>query len=226
MNIEDRWLEPGYYLALEFDSGYHVVRILGREPSGLKDYNLAYNSSTTTHATVTTTADWDEATDSAGRYYLEPQTDHRDNIYQIFWGGWPISADIQFFMQFLTREDRWSLIGTRAVPGDVGYLDSEATPYNNPSIQSELFTMNEIHPAFKVYNATLNTQTIYQNFMIMKYLYQPIKDEALIRELLTPGQRRCKKYVMGGIDKKIRAPNWWAEKFVGVAKTFEELGIE
>lgn len=223
--IEEMWLEPGYFLALEFDNGWHVVQILGREATSMKNYNLAYNSSTTTHATVTTTADWDEAKDDSSRYYLEPQTDHRDTLYHIFWGGAPVSSDIRFFMQYGTRQDRGSLTGTRAVPGDVGFIDSEESPYTDPSIKTELFTMNELHPAFKVYNATLNTQTIYQNFYFMKYLYKVIEDETLIRDLLAPGQRRCKKYTMGGIDRIIRAPEWWNKKFEGVNKTLEDLGI-
>ncbi len=222
--IEEMWLEPGYYLALQFDNGWHVVRVLGREMSSLKNYNLKYDAGTTTHATVTTTADWDEAKDSANRYYLEPQTE--DTIYHLFWGGSPVSADIRFFMQYESRKDRWNLTGIRNVPGDVGFIDSEETPYTDPSIKTELFTIKERYPVFKAYNATLSTQTIYQNFYFMKYLYEVIKDESLIKELLAPGQRRCKKYTMGGIDRVIRAPEWWNKKFKGIAKTFESLGIE
>jgi len=223
--IEDMWLEAGYYLALQFDNGWHVVRMLGRERTSLKNYNLKYNSTTTTHATGTTTADWDEPTDSQNRKYLEPEDNHKDQLYQIFWGGSPVSADIRFFTQFISRQDRGSLTGTRAVPGDVGFIDSEVSPYNNPSVQTKLFTIYDRSPVFKAYNATLNTQTIHMNFHVMKYLYEVIKDKNLIKELLAPGQRRCEKYTMGGIDRMITPPEWWSQKFSGVPKTFEELGL-
>lgn len=225
MTIDDEWLQASHYLGLQFADGWYFTRLTGREPANLR-HNLKYDATHTAHTAGQTTADWDDIPVSAtdDRKQLSPGTDHRREVYQIFYGISPTVARI--FFDFVTRQDRWNLATVRAVPGNIGFINGEQSPYYDPSVKTEIFTINEVYPAFKAYNASTQSETIYMNFQVMKYTWDPVKDPELIKEFLT-GKRRVKLYSMGlSTDQMITSPQWWAEYFRGVPKKLAELGVK
>jgi len=216
--IEEEYMQPGHFLGLKFSEGYHFMKILAKEWTFLK-YNLYYDTSTTTLATQTTTSAWNDlqVSSSDARNQLSPEDSRRDQIYQLFYGTSPSCAEI--YSQYVSRMDRHSLIGTRAVPGDVGYITGEQSPYNDPSVKTEMFTMNQLTPAFKAYNPSDYTITVNMGFHIMKYTYEPVKDTRIIKEFMN-NQRRVRLETMGGIDQGriLSAPSWLHQEYRSIPK--------
>lgn len=198
---ENRWLEQGWYLALQFVEGWVCFRITGREPANLRPYSLG---------AVTAGGNlgaWNEILDGSARRILEPH--NRGYIYDHFWGVTPAKAKI--YTQAIPRADIGSLVAaTRTITGDIGYVDGDMSPYDGPfSPKTELVTIRERSPAFNAHNPLASTMAnVMLAFDTMKYTYQVIKSRTLISDLLT-GQRRVKKYTMGPTDPNpMSIPNW------------------
>jgi len=186
---EDRFLEAGFYLGLQFNSGWVVSRILGREFANLRPFSVG----------AVTAGDhlpaWNDIKDSSDKHYLEPSG--KGLFYHHFWGLNTPNARV--YVQFPSRNDIGSLTTVeREIDGDVGYISGVESPYDGPfSVKTELITVYERYPAFQVSNTTSdNFSNVMFHFETMKYSYQLIKDKKLIKELLT-GKRQCRKYTMG-----------------------------
>jgi hypothetical protein len=204
---EDRFLEVGYYLALQFRSGWVVSRILGREWANLRPYSVGAIVAGANLAT------WDEIQDATGKHYLEPAK--RDLWYHSFWGVNTPNARV--YVRFPTKNDIGSLTTTtRAVAGDVGYVPGSDSPYNGPlSVKTELFTTYERYPSFQVSNVTADAfANVIFSFDVMKYSYQLIKDKRLI-ELLLVGGKSCKKCTVGPVDPGPTTIPKWLQDLVG-----------
>ncbi len=204
---EDRFLEAGYYLALQFKTGWVVSRILGREPANLRPYSVGLV------AAGGNLAAWNEIKDTTGAHYLQPA--QRWLWYHSFWGINTPNARV--YVQYPTKSDIGSLTSnTRVVAGDVGYVPGEDSPYEGPfSVKTELFTAFEKYPSFQVSNVTGDAfANVMFHFDTMKYSYQLIKDKKLIEKLLL-GPRQCKKYTMGPVDPTPTSVPKWLEDLVG-----------
>ena len=201
---ENRWLEQGWYFALQFREGWACCRVTSREPANLRPFSLGLV------AAGGNLAAWREIQDAAANRLLMPQNDQF--IYQAFWGVTPPKARV--YVQFPPRADIGSLLGqTRVITGDVGYIDGDMSPFGGPlSPKTELFTVYERYPAFQVFNplGTAMYQVLMQ-FDIMKYSFKVLKNRALIRDLLV-GNRKVKKYTMGQADPNpMTIPKWLSE---------------
>ncbi|GAI05075.1 unnamed protein product [marine sediment metagenome] len=75
---EDRFLEAGFYLALQFKTGWVVSRILGREWANLRPYSVGDLDAGASLGA------WNEILDTSARRYLEASKDAL--IHHIFWG--------------------------------------------------------------------------------------------------------------------------------------------
>lgn len=199
---EDFFLQPGYLLALQFNQGWIVFRILGWEHTNIKPYRLDTNLAGTANS-----AAWDEIIDAQARRLLEPTEEHY--IYQAFWGVTP--RKVRIYFQYPTRRDRNSLAEiTRVLGGDIGYIDGDMSPYDGPfSKSTELFTVHDLYPAFRASNPlSYNIPRILLNFDIMRYRYELIKDKALIKDILLQ-RKTSTKHTIGGIDPSPGvAPDW------------------
>jgi len=204
---ENRWLEQGWYLALQFVEGWVCFRVTGREPSGLRPFSLG------TVLAGGNLASWSEIIDGQARRMLMPRVDSL--IYHHFWGVTPDKAKI--YTQFPPRDDLGSLVGeTRTITGDIGYTDGDQSPYNGPlSVDTELFTINERYPAFNVHNPLTSTMAnVMLQFDTMKYTYVIIKNRGLISDMLV-GQRKVKKYTMGRAEPNPMSVPQWLQRLVG-----------
>lgn len=214
----DFFLKEGYYLALQFKEGWAVFRILGREPTNVKPFQLV-----NTLATASALAAWTEVQDAAARRYLEPI--NKDTIYHCFWGVQP--SPIRVYYQYPVRRDRWSLVEvTRALGGIVGYIAGYDSPYDGPlNERTEIFTVEDLYPAFNAFNpVSYQLNNIVMQFDIMRYSYHVITDKDLIKSCLT-GKTPCKSYTMGGVVDPTPAeiPDWLGRK---VKKSLLDYSIE
>jgi len=198
---EDRFLEVGFYLALQFKTGWVVSRILGREWANLRPYSVG-KVDAGDHL-----AAWNEILDASARRYLEASKDAL--IHHIFWGINTPNARV--YVQYPTKSNIGSLTTTtREIDGDVGYVPGEESPYEGPfSVNTELFTVHERYPAFQVSNVTADDfENVMFRFSVMKYTYHLIKDKKLLEQLLVGG-KTCRKYTMGPVDPQpATVPNW------------------
>ena len=204
---EDLFLQAGYYLALQFHSGWVVSRILGREWANLRPFSVG------SIAAGAHLAAWNEIKDTTDKHYLEPA--QRWLFYHTFWGINTPNARV--YVQYPSKDDIGSLTTTlREVDGDIGYVPGVESPYEGPfSVRTELFTVYEKYPAYQVSNVTKDAfANVIFNFSTMKYTYQLIKDKKLIGELLL-GRKQCKKYTMGRVDPGPTSIPKWLEDLVG-----------
>lgn len=203
---EDLFLMPGFYLGLQFNSGWVVSRILGREPANLRPFSVGAVAAGG-HLSA-----WNEIKDSTDKHYLEPS--RRELWYHHFWGINTPNARV--YVQFPTKSEIGSLTDvTREVDGDVGYIPGSESPYDGPfSVKTELFTVYEKYPAFQVSNVTNDDfSNVMFHFETMKYSYQLIKDKRLIEELLT-GKRQRRLYTIGPTDPQPAVIPKWLEDLV------------
>lgn len=201
---ENHWLQEGHFVALQFEQGWIVLMITGREPSNLRPFSLGGVSA------LGNLTDWNEVKDASNRKYLEPTK--QDFLRQIFWGITPAKARVLF--QYPSRQDRWSLIAvTRTLTGDIGFIDGEMSPWEGPfSPKTEIWTVHQLYPAFNIYNPTNDRMLdVKLHFDIMNYTYQIIKDKTMISQFLA-GERRVRKHTLGGIDPRPATAPSWLEK--------------
>jgi len=209
---ENLWLQEGHYEALQFEQGWLVVMLTGREHSNLRPFSLG------PLAALGNQGDWDEVKDSSNRKYLEPTKEAF--LKQTFWGVSPAKARV--FFQYPSRQDRWSLIAvTRTLTGAIGYIDGEMSPFNGPfSPKTEIWTVYQLYPAFQSYNPTnIVMPDVKLHLDIMNYTYKIITDKAAIRDFLA-GERRVRKHTVGGIDPRpATCPDWLVKLYVAPDKT-------
>jgi len=110
---------------------------------------------------------WKEIQDSSSRYWLEPADEKV--IYHFFYGVSPGQARV--YLQYPSGVDINSLISTRAIGSDAGFVDGIKSPYRSPSVDTEMFSMKGAFPAFLGYNPYLEPAsiTIRLNFFVRRY---------------------------------------------------------
>ncbi len=200
---EDLFLEEGFVFALQFDEGWVVGRVTGREVTNLAPYQLAASL-----AAGTATAAWDELL-AAGTQTRQLEPPDSAIINHAFWGV--SNPKVRIYLQYMSRQNRLSLINTeRVVGGPVGYIEGAESPYGGPfSRRTELFVVDELYPAFMAYNPLADAMgVINMSLSIARYHYQLIKSQSEVRAILL-GERRRKLHTMGGIDPSpIKLPKW------------------
>lgn len=206
---ETRFLEVGYYLALNFQEGWFVSRITGRTWANLQPWSLGFC------AAGGNLAAYDEIQDTQSRHYLEPPKTERELIYHSFYGVTPTPA--RTLLQFPVRNDLGSMLEiNRTVTGNVGFIDGHKSPFWGPfSDETEFLTVNETYPAVDVFNPTSDDiANVKLNVDQRQYSYQVITDKALVKTLLV-GQARVKKYTMGTINPKPMKMPLWLQNLIG-----------
>jgi len=224
LEIEKYTPKENWLLGLLFNEGYFLVRLIRRVQTNYASYQ--WNSGTKIAADGTS-SDWETPTDSASRYYLEPQI--REHIYQIFTGIAPSSA--RLFYSYPKRVDRGSIIAEREVPSpsdnyNIGFWDGEMSPYRDPSPITELWTVDDLYPYFKANNYGISgtSRVIKSNFIINMYTYQLIKDTTL-QDKIIKGEKRATIFTMGDLEQPINAPQWIKECYGSCFREPEEVTL-
>ena len=190
------FLDQGYILGLGFDEGVLFFEIMSREP---KYFEYTFDTIDAGSAL----SDWTDMPKDSTRRYLEP-TDKKQ-IYQLYYGIKPTAAWL--YLRFPSYTDRWTLID-QIIPGNTnGALPGDLSPYEKPSIATELFTLKDIYPKFQIYNPTDEAITPVMRVIGMSYEYIVIRDKKAIKDYLE-GRRRRKLYFLGGNEPHTKAPQW------------------
>jgi len=166
-------------------------------PNDLADFSLGAAT-----AFSTTGTGWIEINDANTRYYLEPEFENI--IYQFYFGVAPAQA--QIYRRYPSNKDINSLFGTRAIGSGIGHIDGHKSPYRQPSVISEMFSVKGNHPSFLGYHpyAEPSSITVRLYFYIFRYnvefkgLDSAVSDEIRNKAVVRP---------VGGQDP-IDAPNW------------------
>jgi len=208
---EDRWLEVGWLLALQFKEGWAPMRIVARERSNLEPFNLMQNPTTgaITPLAPLTDVGWNTLVNPVNTQerFLEPPDQNIIDHY--FWGV--NKPRVRIFSQFPSRVDRGNLVSEqRQVGGAVGYISGDESPYEGPySVGTEGFTVQGVYPAFNPWNPTADAMTnVLMKFVVMRYNYELVVSQQEAKAILL-GERRRKLFNMGGIDPSpASAPQW------------------
>ena len=210
LEIEKFIPRENFYVALLFDEGYWMVKILRKQQLTVK---MPFDFGNITNGDV---SGWTTPTDAVGRFHLEPQEE--ETLYQFFTGISPSQAKL--YLQYTQREDRMSLIAPRPVPGVIGFWDGEVTSYHDPSPCTELWSVHDLVPYFNMENPhssgvfcnTMDWVPISTSFWITPFTYQVIRDTELVKRFLR-GERRCTVRTMGDGHRPIKAPAWLKEDY-------------
>lgn len=208
-NYETYFLLEGHFLGLRFDQGFVFFRILGRERSNIKPFDLGSVSGFTAQSS------FNRIQASSGDELLDPFSE--DYINHFFVGIKP--ANVRIYVNFPAGDARMSLRGSRPVPAavptvaeeSIGYIDAAESPYEEPGVSTEIITVRQLYPEYKAFNPT-NTSIpeVLLHFPIMRYRYKLITDTAMAKQFLD-GQRRCRFYSIGGVVPT-SMPDWLATK--------------
>lgn len=178
-------------------SRQYVLRILTAEyPNNLLNFSIG-----SANALASAGTGWETVDDSNGKEYLEPE--YASQINQCFVGVAPSYARI--YRQYPSGQERGSLIGTRAIGDQVGYVDGRYSPLRNPNPNTEFFVVKGQFPAFNGYHpqAEPASITIYANFYVASF-----NVEELNPANLSPADRaRVRRITIGG-RTLMTAPGW------------------
>lgn len=210
LEIEDFIPKENFFVGLLFDEGYWLVKLLRRQQLTVK---MPYAFGDVGAGQVSS---WVTPTDAVGRFYLEPQEE--ETIYQFFIGLSPSQA--KMYLQYTEREDRMNLIAPRPTPGEIGFWDGEMTSYHDPSPCTELWTVHDLVPYFRVENPyisgtfcnTIQFVDIDASFWVTPYTFQVVEDKNQVLSRLR-GEKRCTIRTMGDGHRPIKAPAWLKENY-------------
>lgn len=190
------FLNQGHILGLGFEEGVLFFEIMAREP---KFFEYTFGTLNAGEGST----EWDTIPKDNNRNYIEPIT--HEQIYQFYFGVKPSTT--RLYMRFPAGTDRWQLIDPLRVSSTNGALLGEWSPYDSPSIMTEIFTLKDAYPAFKVDNPTDSPATPSIRFLGMSYEYLIVYDHKLIEDYLEL-KRRSKLYYLGGVEPHVRTPQW------------------
>lgn len=223
-NKKTRLLESGHYVGMQFQDGWWFFQVLGNEFLELKPYTLLNeNGNRDEIAAQTAGSEDDEITDPQDRHYLIPRDSEQNLVFQVQFGVAPSRMQIY---PFFGRNRSPNLRGTTE-PGEpqVPYTGFD-TPYNDPSTQAEMFTVNsQSLPAFQAFNPADQRQEATMSFHVNKLKYATITDVNFMAAMLQ-GQRRFRSHMTGfGAQEgdRLKAPNWLMDTFGDSIKTTNEI---
>lgn len=209
---------------MEFQEGWWFTQILGHEFLELKPWILLNeNEDRDEIAAQTAGSDDDEIVDTVDRHLTIPQDSEQNTYFHIQYGVAP--SRMQIFPIF-GRDRSPNLRGT-AEPGEpqipVSGFDS---PYNEPSAQQEIFTINaQEFPSFQAFNPMDEPAEARVSFHINKIKYATVTNVDLMKAMLQ-GQKPFRSHMTSlGVQKgdKLRAPNWLKDAFGEHIKTSQEI---
>lgn len=190
------FLNQGHILGLGFEEGVLFFEVVSREPKFFVHEFPQLNPGDAM-------PEWDTIPRDNNRNYPEPTT--QKQIYQFYFGIKPSTA--RLYMRFPSNVDRWSLIDPINTNSPNGGLMGEWSPFEEPSVMTEIFTLKDVYPAFKIANAGSTEINPSIRFIGMSYEYLIVYDHKLIEDYLEL-RRRSKLYFLGGVEPHVRTPEW------------------
>jgi hypothetical protein len=223
-NPNHRILKTGNYAGLKFRDGWLFIHVLETEFIELKPWILL-NESGNREAIAAETAGSadDEIVDEVGRQLVEPQDEEQNLVFQLMTGVAP--SRMQIYPRF-GRDRAPNLVGGAEPQSPQVPFNGYDSPYNNPSTQSEIFTVNGMDSLqLQAYNPMDEPQEARVSFHVNKMKYTVIEDVNKMRAFIQ-GQLPFRDHAMGlGSQEKdqVRAPGWMQSAFGDLMYSTEEI---
>lgn len=189
----------------------------------LKPWILLNNEGNRVNIPATTAGNQDEIRDSQGRRLIEPNESERNLVFQIFAGVAPSRMQI---VPLFGRDQNLGLEASISAGDDELWLTGFDSPYNDPSMQSELFYVNDMERLkLQAYNPMNEAAQARLSFHINKIRYATVTDVNLMKAMLQ-NQVPSKKYMMGlGAQDRhqLQTPEWLDDTFGENILTTQEI---
>lgn len=221
---DPRLLRTGMFAGLKFDDGWWFIQTIGREYNEVKPVTLLNEDEDRDEiAPGTEGVTTDEIEDSQDRNILEPSSSQRNLVFQVLYG----IAPSRFQVFELYGRERNNAVQDFDSPGDpAAYITGFDSPYNNPSRESELFTINSMAPLrLQAFNPTDTAAEAKLSFHVNKLRYTTVTDKDLMKAMLQ-GQQPARLQMMGGGAQnkdQIGIPTWVDEAFGEHIYTTKEI---
>lgn len=221
---DNRKTQISHALGLKFQQGYFFVRIIGREYVEAKPFVLRNeNGNRAELAAGEVGVDNDQIQDQNGNTLLRPNEDEKNLIFHQMYGVSPSRAQV---FEIFGRNRNNNLQDFDA-PGEIAaYTAGYDSPYNNPTRESEMFTVAEqTRPKLQAYNPTSEAITARASFHVEKLRYSVIEDEDTQKAMLQGNIPSRIAAVGGGVQDngQVRAPEWLTDLFGDSVRTASEI---
>lgn len=210
---EDRLIKPGHFVGLKFQDGWWFIQSLTSEEMELKPWVLLNENGNRDVIAANTAGDRDEFLDGQGRKLLEPDDEERELVFQLLFGVEP--SRMELYPEF-GREQNLGLEEDIEPGGDEKWVTGFDSPYNNPSLQSEVIYVNDM-PSVKIqaFNPMDTADEARLSIHINKIGYATITDVNLMKAMLQ-GQIPAHKHEVGlgaeGVNQ-VTTPQWLSRNF-------------
>lgn len=220
----NRQVETGNYVGLKFDDGWMFLNVLEVERIDLKPYVL-YNEDNEREEIAPRTAGTtdDEIIDELGRQLVEPNDSAKELMFQVLVGVAP--SRMQVYPMY--GRNRAPNLRGGAEPGDPQVpLTGYDSPYNNPSLQGEFFTTNDMNTLqLQAYNPMDEPKEARLSMYVNKFRYTVVENVDLMRSFID-GQVPFRSHPMGLGAKntdQLSTPGWIESRFGDVILTTREI---
>ena len=220
----NRQVETGNYVGLKFDDGWMFLNVLEVERIDLKPYVL-YNEDNEREEIAPRTAGTtdDEIIDELGRQLVEPNDSAKELMFQVLVGVAP--SRMQVYPMY--GRSRAPNLRGGAEPGDPQVpLTGYDSPYNNPSLQGEFFTTNDMNTLqLQAYNPMDEPKEARLSMYVNKFRYSVVENVDLMRSFID-GQVPFRSHPMGLGAKntdQLSTPGWIESRFGDVILTTREI---
>lgn len=223
-NPRHRVLKTGNYAGLKFQEGWFFIHVLETEFIELKPWILLNeNNNRAEIAGETAGSADDEVVDEVERHLVTPDSNEQNLVFQIMVGVAP--SRMQLYPVF--GRDRAPNLAGGAEPGDPQVpLSGEDSPYNNPSTQGEIFTVNGIGQLqLQAYNPMPEPAEARVSFHVNKMKYAVVDNVEVMADFIQ-GTRPFRDHSMGlgaQTNEQLRAPTWLMDRFGDVVMTTQEI---
>lgn len=217
-------LRAGHILGIKYAEGWWFNQILETEFIELKPWILLNeNENRDVIAANTAGSEDDEIRDTLDRNYILPDDQEQNLIFQIQFGVAPSRMQIYPFF----GRDRSPNLEGNAEPGEPQVpLTGFDSPYNNPSEQSEIFTINQQEfPSLQAYNPMQTAEEARVSFHVNKMKYATIEDKGVMKAILQ-GNQPAKLHSAGlGAQRRdqLSVPSWLNDHFGENIHSTEEI---
>lgn len=197
--IEKRWLKENYIIGFRLKKegrkviAYSIVRDVEFADYPYEGQTVPANGIVDPYVFV----------DSSERKLLDP--DRENLVFHYFLGISP--SRLELYRQFPQDVDRNSLKGVRTIGSGQGAITGFKSPYRNPSVRTEEFTIMQLYPAYGFYNplsySVVPKIYIYAN----KYSVDWVEHTVLSKE----EKKKARYFTLGGLTR-VEAPGWLIRK--------------
>lgn len=223
--LQDELLKTGHYVGLKFSDGWFFAHILETEYLELRPW-IPYNENGERAELAPGEAGVpqdNEIRDLSDREIITPRENERELMFQTFMGISP--SRLQVFPYF-GRNGRPNLVGGSEPGKNQVAIDGYDSPYNNPTRQSEVITLNNMADlSIQPYNPTSQPVDPRLSFHINKFKFAAIENVELMKSFIE-GQVNFRDNVVGigaRSSEQEPTPGWLQKNFGDIIYTTEEI---